>query len=169
MLEPIYLKMEEVSILGQKKWKRKRYSRLERNVRKVYPYAITLSNLLKKYDFLLDSLEAYSGLNRYLKKREIFSKIEEDLIDKYGNSITKLTKSQGRILIRLVDRETSRTSFDIIKNFRNIFSAGFWQITARIFGHNLKASYDPTSGEDKQIEYIIKRKILKKRNNVLRY
>ena len=57
-----------------------------------------------------------------------------------------------------------RTSFDIIKNFRNIFSAGFWQITARIFGHNLKASYDPTSGEDKQIEYIIKRKILKKRN-----
>jgi len=169
LLEPIYLEMEEVSIVGQKKWKRKRYSRLERNVRKVYPYAITLSNLLKKYDFLLDSLEAYSGLNRYLKKREIFSKIEEDLIDKYGNSITKLTKSQGRILIRLVDRETSKTSFDIIKNFRNIFSAGFWQITARIFGHNLKASYDPTSGEDKQIEYIIKRKILKKRNNVLRY
>ena len=69
---------------------------------------------MKKYDFLLDSLEAYSGLNRYLKEGN-FSKIEEDLIDKYGNSITKLTKSQGRILIRLVDRETSRTSFDIIK------------------------------------------------------
>ncbi len=164
ILEPIYLEMEEVSILGGKKWKRKRYSRLERNVRKVYPYALTLSNLLNKYDFLLDSLEEYSGLNRYLKKREIFSKIEQDLIDRYGNSIIKLTKSQGRILIKLVDRETGRTSFDIIKNFRNIFSAGFWQITARIFGHNLKASYDPTFGEDKQIEFIIKRKILKKRN-----
>ena len=77
LLEPIYLEMEEVSIVGQKKWKRKRYSRLERNVRKVYPYAITLSNLLKKYDFLLDSLEAYSGLNRYLKRGKFLAKLRK--------------------------------------------------------------------------------------------
>lgn len=160
LLESKSINMEEINIFGHKKWKRKRYDRLEQNVRKVYPYALTLSNLLRQYDFLIDSLEAYSGFNRYLKKRKIFSKIEQDLINRYGDSITKLTRTQGRILIRLVDRETNRTSFDIIKNFRNIFSAGFWQMTAKFFGHNLKSAYDPTLGEDKQIEYIIKNKIL---------
>jgi hypothetical protein len=68
-----------------------------------------------------------------------------------------LTKSQGRILIRLVDRETNRTSYKIIKDFRNIFSAGFWQITAKVFGHNLRSIYNPNKGEDRMIEYIINR------------
>ena len=66
-----------------------------------------------------------------------------------------MKKSQGRILIRLVDRETNRTSFALIKGFRNIFSAGFWQLTARVFGHNLFSEYDPNDGEDRIIEYII--------------
>ncbi len=91
------------------------------------------------------------------KKRDIFSKIEDELISKYGYSIKKLRKSQGRILIRLVDRETSRTSFQVIKDFRNIFSAGFWQLTAKIFGHNLRSAYNPNKGEDRMIEYIINR------------
>ena len=75
----------------------------------------------------------------------------------YGYSINKLRKSQGRILIRLVDRETSRTSFQVIKDLRNIFSAGFWQLTAKIFGHNLRSAYNPNKGEDRMIEYIINR------------
>ena len=74
-----------------------------------------------------------------------------------------MTKSQGRILIRLVDRETNRTSYKIIKDFRNIFSAGFWQITARVFGHNLRSIYNPNKGEDRMIEYIINR--IEKENN----
>ena len=80
---------------------------------------------------------------------------ENGYIKKYGYSIKKLKKSQGRILIRLVDRETSRTSYEIIKDFRNIFSAGFWQLTARVFGHNLRSVYNPNEGEDRMIEYII--------------
>ena len=101
------------------------------------------------------TLDNFSGIRRYYKKREIFSAIEDDLLVKYDYSIRKLTKPQGRILIRLIDREAKRTSFAIIKDFRNIFTAGFWQITARIFGHNLKTNYDPLKGEDKIIEYII--------------
>jgi hypothetical protein len=149
--------MELVNVVGKSKKSRNRYIRLERNVRKVYPYANKISELLVEYSSIIDSLEEYSGIIRYQKKREIFSKIEEELISKYGHSIKKLTKSQGRILIRLVDRETNRTSYKIIKDFRNIFSAGFWQITARVFGHNLRSIYNPDKGEDRMIEYIINR------------
>ena len=149
--------MELVNVVGESKKSRNRYIRLERNVRKVYPYAKKISELLVEYSSIIDSLEEYSGIIRYQKKREIFSKIEEELISKYGHSIKKLTKSQGRILIRLVDRETNRTSYKIIKDFRNIFSAGFWQITARVFGHNLRSIYNPDKGEDRMIEYIINR------------
>ena len=157
--------MELVNVVGESKKSRNRYIRLERNVRKVYPYANKISELLVEYSSIIDSLEEYSGIIRYQKKREIFSKIEEELISKYGHSIKKLTKSQGRILIRLVDRETNRTSYKIIKDFRNIFSAGFWQITARVFGHNLRSIYNPNKGEDRMIEYIIKKIENKKRNS----
>jgi len=149
--------MELVNVVGESKKSRNRYIRLEKNVRKVYPYANKISELLVEYSSIIDSLEEYSGIIRYQKKRDIFSKIEEELISKYGHSIKKLTKSQGRILIRLVDRETNRTSYKIIKDFRNIFSAGFWQITARVFGHNLRSIYNPNKGEDRMIEYIINR------------
>ena len=73
----------------------------------------------------------------------------------YGYTIKKLRRSEGRILIKLVDRETDRTSFQVIKEFRNIFSAGFWQLTARVFGHNLLSEYNPNDGEDRIIENII--------------
>ena len=147
--------MELVSVYGKNKNLKKRYTRLEKNVRKVYPYAKEISDLLVKYSSVIDTLEQYSGLIRYQKKRKIFSKIEDQLISKHGYSIKKLTKSQGRILIRLVDRETSKTSFEIIKDFRHVLIAGFWQFTARMFGHNLLSIYNPIEGEDRMIEHII--------------
>ena len=154
-LEKESIPMELVSVFGKNKKSKKRYTRLEKNVRKVYPYAIKISDLLVDYSSIIDSLGQYSVLIKYQKKRNIFSKIEDELISRYGYSIKKLKKSQGRILIRLVDRETNRTSFEVIKDFRNIFSAGFWQLTARVFGHNLLSVYNPNNGEDRMIEYII--------------
>ena len=154
-LENESLPMELIHVIGDNKKSRKRYTRLEKNVRKVYPYAEKISDLLVDYSSIIDSLEEYSGIIRYQKKRIIFSKIEKELIAKHGYSIKKLKKSQGRILIRLIDRETNRTSYDIIKDFRNMFSASFWQITARVFGHNLRSVYNKSKGEDRIIEYII--------------
>ena len=156
----VYLQNESipldlVNVFGKNKKSKKRFNRLERDVRKVYPYAKKTSELLVQYSSIIDSLEQYSGINRYYKKRKIFSKIEDELIGKYGYSIKKLKKSQGRILIRLIDRETGKTSYDIIKDFRNIFSAGFWQLTARVFGHNLQSVYNRNVGQDSMIEYII--------------
>ena len=160
--EVLYLKresipMELVNVFGNGKSSKKRYSRLEKNVRKVYPYAKKISEMLVDYSSIIDTLDEYSGIIKYQRKRKIFSKIENDLISQHGYSIKKLKKRQGRILIRLIDRETSRTSFEIIKDFRNIFSASFWQFTARLFGHNLHSVYNKDIGEDRIIEHIINR------------
>ena len=148
--------MDRVSVLSFKSTEeKKKFKKLERDVIKVYPYALLVGRLLGEYSDVLDSLESLSYFKRIGKKKKIFKSIEKQLISKYGNRVRKLTKKQGRILIRLIDRETNLTSYQIIKDFRNIFSAGFWQLTARIFGHNLKSKYNPDSGEDKLIEHII--------------
>ena len=147
--------LDLVKVYGSKKRLKNRYRKLERDVRIVYPYSKAFSNYLEKYESIMDTLDNFSGIKRYYKKRKIFSAIEDELLFKYDYSIRKLTRRQGRILIRLIDREANKTSFEIIKDFRNIFTAGFWQLTARIFGHNLKTSYNPLKGEDRMIEYII--------------
>jgi hypothetical protein len=147
--------MELVTVFAKDKNSKKRYYRLERDVRKVYPYAKKTSELLVEYSSIIDSLEQYSGVIRYYKKRQIFSKIEDELLVKYGHSLKKMKRRQGRILIRLIDRETGRTSYNIIKDFRNVFSAGFWQLTASLFGHDLRSVYNENKGEDIFIEYII--------------
>ena len=151
----IPISIDLVNVYGGKQRFNRRYKKLERDVRKVYPYSKVFSNYLDRYESIMDTLNNYSGIRKYYEKRKIFSAIENDLLIKYDYSIRKLTRRQGRILIRLIDREANRTSFEIIKDFRNIFTAGFWQLTARIFGHNLKTSYNPLKGEDRMIEYII--------------
>ena len=154
-LEKKSVKLELVNVFGNRKYSKKRYRRLEKKIRKVHPYAKKISEMLVDYSAIIDSLNTYSGIIRYQKKRKIFSKIEKELILKHGYSIKKLKKSEGRILIRLIDRETKKTSYEIIKDFRNVFSASFWQITAKIFGHNLHSVYNKNKGEDRLIEYII--------------
>lgn len=149
------VKLELVNVFGNRKYSKKRYRRLEKKVRKVHPYAKKISEMLVGYSAIIDSLDTYSGIIRYQKKRKIFSKIEKELILKHGYSIKKLKKGEGRILIRLIDRETNKTSYEIIKDFRNVFSASFWQITAKIFGHNLRSVYNKNKGEDHLIEHII--------------
>ena len=154
-MESIAINLKKVDVIGDYDRSRKKLKRIERDVRKVYPFAKVFSNYLETYEGIMDTLKNYSGIKRFYKKRKIFSAIEADLLTKYDYSIRKLTKRQGRILIRLIDREANRTSFKIIRDFRNGFTAGFWQITARFFGHNLKSSYNPLKGEDRIIEYII--------------
>ena len=159
--------MELITVFAQDKKSKKRYYRLERDVRKVYPYAKKTSELLVEYSSIIDSLEQYSGIIKYYKKRQIFSKIENELLLKYGHSLKKLKRRQGRILIRLIDRETGRTSYNIIRDFRNVFSAGFWQLTARLFGHDLRSVYNENRGEDVLIEHIIKK--IEKESNKLSF
>lgn len=80
--------------------------------------------------------------------------VEQELLVEFEDDLKQLTITQGRILIKLVDRETGSTSYELVKELRGTFSAFFWQTLARLFGSNLKSVYDPY-GEDRLIEEII--------------
>ena len=159
--DTLYLQATNVPIKGvsvisfKSKKERKRYNKLERDVISVYPYAVLIGRLLQEYSAVLDGITELSFFKRRKEKKKVFTAIEGQLITTYGKQVRRLTKNQGRILIKLVDRETNFTSHRIIKDFRGFFIAGFWQLTARLFGHNLKSNYNPEIGEDKLIEHIL--------------
>lgn len=147
------IKMTPVNVLAPKVFKNKReerrYWRLVRNVRKAYPYAKIAGEKLAKYEKdLVDK-------NKWTKKR-IMKRVEDELLEEYGGEMKDLTITQGRILLKLIDRETGDTSYDIIKEMRGRLSAMFWQGLAVMFESDLKSEYDPT-GEDKEIEEIVQR------------
>ncbi|MBQ8272264.1 MAG: DUF4294 domain-containing protein [Tidjanibacter sp.] len=127
----------------------KRHKRLIRNVKAVYPYAVDARILFQQLNAQLDTVQNEKERNKITKA------LEKELIKRYTPVLEKMTYSQGKILIRLIDRETERTSYQIVEEFRGKFAAKFWNTIARIFRANLKQEYDPTQGEDKLIEQII--------------
>ena len=80
---------------------------------------------------------------------------ENEIKEEYGDELKKLTFSQGKILLLLIDRETGDTSYELVKDLRGSFSAFFYQTFARIFGFNLKIQYDP-NGKHRMIEEIVR-------------
>lgn len=126
----------------------KQYYRLVQRVKKVYPYAITANELLKKYE------PEYVQLKTDREKRKLMKRIEDQLLAKYKDDLKKMSINDGKVLIKLIDRETGRTSYSIIREFRGSVAAFFWQGIARIFSNNLKDEYDPY-GEDVLIEEIV--------------
>lgn len=148
-----YAKISGVEIYGFKIYKSRkkarRNSRLIRNVKAVYPWAKLAGAKMVEYESIL--LEAETEK----EQRKIMKQVEKEIQDQYGGELEKLTVSQGKILIKLIDRETGDTSFDLVKDFRGNFRAFFYQSFARIFGFNLKTHYDP-EGEDRNIEIIVR-------------
>ena len=89
------------------------------------------------------------------KDRKSYTKaIEDALKEEISPMLWKMTRYEGKILLKLIDRETDHTVFGIIKDFRSGFTAGFYQMLARMFGNNLKLEYDP-DGEDEMLEQIV--------------
>jgi hypothetical protein len=148
-----YIKIAGVEVFDFKIFKTKRQARkntrLIKNVKKVYPWAKLAGCKLKEYEVILSEAETDRD------KRKIMKQVEQDIHDEYGSELKKLTFSQGKILIKLIDRETRNTSFDLVKDFRGGFAAFFYQSFARLFGYNLKTKYDP-AGEDENIEIIVR-------------
>ena len=130
-----------------KRWSRK-YRKLRRDVKRAYPYAKLAGMKLREYDAELKTLKNDRERRKFMKK------VEKELRAEFEDDVTNLTVRQGIILIKLIDRETGDTSYELVKQFRGSFSAFFWQSVARLFGHNLKLRYDP-DGEDKMIEEIV--------------
>ncbi|MFT6716020.1 MAG: hypothetical protein ACJA0Q_000649 [Saprospiraceae bacterium] len=130
--------------------KQKRYNRLEKRVKKVYPYAQLAAAKLKEYEPELALLHTEK------ERRKVMKKVEQALKDEYGKELKNLTVSQGKILLKLIDRQTGRTSYELVKQMRGSFSVAMWQGLALLFGQNLKSQYS-ANGEDKWIEFIVRR------------
>jgi hypothetical protein len=126
----------------------KQFNRLVRNVKKVYPYAKLAGIKFNEYSIILADVKSDK------EKRRMMKKAQEELESQFGNDLKELTFSQGKILLKLVDRQTGNSSFELVQEFRGKFVAFFWQSFAKLFGYNLKIQYDPL-GEDKDIELIV--------------
>jgi hypothetical protein len=125
-----------------------KYGRLKRDVKKAYPYAKIAGQKLKQYNDVIARLDNEAKKKKYLKLAE------DEIKREFEGDLKKLTLRQGRILIKLIDRETGSSSYNLVKELRGSFSAFMWQSLARLFGSNLKEKYDP-KGEDALIEEIV--------------
>jgi Domain of unknown function (DUF4294) len=146
------VEIKEVTVYAHPQFAKKsdfrKYERLVENLKKVYPYALIVRSRLQKVN------EDISKINDEKERKEYLKKVEKDVFANYEGDIRDMTITQGRLLIKLIDRETQNTSYVLIKDYRGKFAATFWQGIARIFGTNLKEEYDPY-GEDSLIEMII--------------
>lgn len=144
--------IEEVIIFPKPKFKTRRewrkYYRLIRHVKKVYP-------LVKTAGETYDSIAANLLSMPTKKEQKIYVKqMEKEITAKYEGAIRKLTITQGKILLKLIDREIGETSYDLLKELKGSFTAFFWQTIARIFGQNLKIEFD-AEGKDKLLDEIM--------------
>ena len=129
-----------------------RYLILRRRVLRVYPYAKLAAERLTVLNERLEKIDSKRGKKKYLKRLEDF------VYDEFEEELKKLSKSQGKILIRLVHRQTGSTTYDLVKELRNGWKAFFYQTTASLFNLSLKEEYDPTMVlEDYLIEDILQR------------
>ena len=146
------VEIKEVTVLAHptmtKKSDLRKYERLVYNLKKVYPYAFMVRKKLNKVNEDLMNVKSEKERKDYLRS------VEKNIFAQYEGDIRDMTITQGRLLIKLIDRETQNTSYILIKEYRGKVAAAFWQGIARIFGTNLKEEYDPY-GADVLIEYII--------------
>jgi hypothetical protein len=146
------VEIKEVTVYAHPQFAKKsdfrKYERLVENLKKVYPFALIVRSKLQKVN------EDVSKIKDEKERKEYLKKVEKEVFANYEGDIRDMTITQGRLLIKLIDRETQNTSYVLIKDYRGKFAATFWQGIARIFGTNLKEEYDPY-GEDSLIEMII--------------
>lgn len=125
------------------------WTRVKHNVKKVYPYAILAAAKLKEYDKALEKMQDEDLKKAFLKV------CEKDLRNEFEDELKNLTISQGKVLMKLIDRESGKTTYEVVKQLRGSFQAAMWQTLARLFGNNMKIEYD-AQVEDIMIERAIK-------------
>lgn len=127
---------------------RRAYDKLVRNVKKVYPISLEIRQaVIETYEYL-QTLPDEKARQKHIKR------VEKGLKEQYTARMKKLTYSQGKLLIKLVDRASHQTSYELVKAFMGPLKAGFYQAFAALFGASLKKEYDP-EGEDREVEQII--------------
>ena len=147
-----YMEMNNVYVYPQLTFKNKRqaqnYMRLVTNVKKVLPIAKEARMML------IETTEYLETLPDDKAKAEHMKRVEQDIFKTYKPKMKKLTYSQGKLLIKLIDRECHSSSYDMIKAFMGPLRAGFWQVFAWGFGASLKKEYD-AQGVDRLTERVV--------------
>jgi hypothetical protein len=146
--------LREVPIYPAPKFKSKKtekfYWKTVRDVKKVYPYMKFIGAEYKRINAICDTISDPKEKKKYMKM------YEKQLLAEYKPVMKKFTLSQGKMLIKLIDRELEATSYDLIKQFRGGFVAWWWQVFAKMLGADLKDDYDATEKEkDRIIERVI--------------
>ena len=126
----------------------KEWTRLRNAVYVTYPYAITAGRVINEVNAQLVNVKDERIRKQIIKSRE------RDLKRDFADKVTNLSVYQGRVLMKLINRETGNNCYEIIKEFKGGFNAGFWQAVAFVFGSNLKQEYAPR-GDDQEIEKIV--------------
>lgn len=126
---------------------KKKYDRLVHNIKRVYPLAkLVRQTILETYEVLQYFPEA--------EREAHLKRVEKGIIEQYGKQVKRLNRTQGRLLVKLVDRECNNTGYAITKAFLGHVRANFYQGIALVFGNSLTKRYDP-EGEDKEVERIV--------------
>jgi hypothetical protein len=146
------LVLQDIYVYPPQAFKNKReeekYRKLIRDVKKTLPYSqLIYATLIETYEYMM-TLPDDKTREEHLKR------IEKELLVTYKPILKKMTLSQGKLLIKLIDRECNQTSYDLLKAFLGPFRAGFWNIFAGLFGASLKSNWDP-EGKDAATERII--------------
>jgi hypothetical protein len=125
-----------------------KYYLLRYEVKQTYPYAVKAAATFQQCEATLQTMNSESDKRQYLKK------MDEELKDQYKEDLKKLSPEEGRILMKLINRESGTTSYEMVKELRGSLSAFMWNSVARLFGNNMKDTYNPET-EDKEIENIV--------------
>lgn len=119
-----------------------------RDVKRTLPYAKLISSELNQVNMKLVTMKSDA------ERKKFMNQFEKDAFKKHESNLKKMTVNQGRILMKLVDRECNKTTYELIKSYKGSFTAFFWQGVARVFGSNLKSEFD-ASDKDKVLERVI--------------
>jgi hypothetical protein len=134
------------TVLWKKYWQN--WTRLRNAVYVTYPYAKTAGKIISEVNLQLAHVPDERLRKQIIKSRE--KELKRDFADK----VTMLSVYQGKVLMKLINREAGNNCYEIIREFKGGFNAGFWQAVAFVFGSNLKQQYD-AKGDDKEIEKIV--------------
>ncbi len=144
--------LEWVWVTGQfsfeQQKKKAEWTRLRNAVYVTYPFAKKAGAIMNDINAKLAGLPSKDRKKTYLKSRE------KDLKKEFADPLSDLSVYQGKVLMKLINRQTGNNCYEIIKEYKGGFTARFWQTVAFVFGSNLKQSYDPIA-EDKNIETIV--------------
>jgi hypothetical protein len=148
--------LEEIQLLSNLKFKtyndKRYYYWFRKKVLKAYPYAKITSEEITKWNGALDSIPSRRKKKRYTKQ------VRKYLEEEFTPQLKKLTRTEGRVLIKLIHRETGEVTYDLVKEYRSGWKAFWYNVTANVFKMSLKDGYDPVNiQEDYMIEDVLQR------------